>query len=64
MTQHDPTPSPESRPLQNGFDAVEEHVLSDELLRIEQTPLNERAAGYVQLQEQLRIRLENADRDR
>ncbi|PPI02961.1 hypothetical protein C5C56_00005 [Rathayibacter sp. AY1D1] len=64
MTQHDPTPSPESRPPKNGFDAVEEHVLSDELLRIEQAALNERAAGYVQLQEQLRIRLENADRDR
>ncbi|PPH09591.1 hypothetical protein C5C71_11290 [Rathayibacter sp. AY1C1] len=64
MTQHDPTSSTESRPLQNGFDVVEEHVLSDELLRIEQTALDKRAAGYVQLQEQLRIRLENADRDR
>ncbi|PPH45926.1 hypothetical protein C5D09_09720 [Rathayibacter sp. AY1C9] len=64
MTQHDPTPSPESRPLQNGFDVVEEHVLSDELLRLEQTALDKRAAGYVQLQEQLHIRLENADRDR
>ena len=64
MTQHDPTPSPESRPLQNGIDVVEEHVPSDELLRIEQAALDKRAAGYVQLQEQLRIRLENADRDR
>ncbi|AZZ48527.1 hypothetical protein SAMN06295924_1061 [Rathayibacter rathayi NCPPB 2980 = VKM Ac-1601] len=45
-------------------DAADDPALSDELLRIEQAPLPERASTYTRLQEQLRLRLENADRDR
>ncbi|PPF31252.1 hypothetical protein C5C18_06690 [Rathayibacter tritici] len=44
--------------------ATYDAVPSRELLRIEQAPLPERASGYTRLQEQLRLRLENADRDR
>ncbi|PPI19368.1 hypothetical protein C5D34_02880 [Rathayibacter sp. AY1B1] len=64
MRQDDPRP--ETRPSRSSGDSsvTEETGLSDELLRIEQTPLSERGAGYLQLQERLRIRLENADHDR
>ncbi|PPG52520.1 hypothetical protein C5C24_04795 [Rathayibacter sp. AY2B3] len=64
MRQDDPRP--ETRPSRSSGDSsvTEETGLSDELLWIEQTPLSERGAGYLQLQERLRIRLENADHDR
>lgn len=64
MNQDDPRGDPGSSPFENGSEVVEELGLTGELLRIEQTPLGERAAGYLLLQEQLRVRLENADRDR